>query len=81
MSADDPDQPTAMLLETTCMSVKIYHKAVSPISAATIWAVDGDYLPVEWTVLLVSLLSAAAFVIAMRLLPGGKAPATRRLAP
>jgi hypothetical protein len=51
-----------MLLETTCMSVKIYH-------------------PVEWTVLLVSLLSAAAFVIAMRLLPGGKAPATRRLAP
>jgi hypothetical protein len=55
-----------MLLETTCMSVKIYHKAVSPISAATIWAVDGDYLPVEWTVLLVSLLSAAAFVIAMR---------------
>jgi hypothetical protein len=31
--------------------------------------IDGDYLPVEWTVLLVSLLSAAAFVIAMRLAP------------
>jgi hypothetical protein len=41
------------------MSVTIYHKGVSPISAATIWAIDGDYLPVEWTVLLVSLLSAA----------------------
>ena len=38
------------------MSVTIYHKGVSPISAATIWAIDGDYLPVEWTVLLVSLL-------------------------
>ena len=54
------------------MSVTIYHKGVSPISAATIWAIDGDYLPVEWTVLLVSLLSAAAFVIAMRLAPGRK---------
>jgi hypothetical protein len=53
------------------MSVTIYHKGVSPISA-TIWAVDGDYLPVEWTVLLVSLLSAAAFVIAMRLAPNRK---------
>jgi hypothetical protein len=40
------------------MSVTIYHKGVSPISAATICAIDGDYLPVEWTVVLVSLLSA-----------------------
>jgi hypothetical protein len=54
------------------MSVTIYHKGVSPISAATIWAIDGDSLPVEWTVLLVSLLSAAAFVIAMRLAPNRK---------
>jgi hypothetical protein len=54
------------------MSVTIYHKGVSPISAATIWAIDGDYLPVEWTVLLVSLLSAAAVVIAMRLAPTRK---------
>ena len=54
------------------MNVTIYHKGVSPISAATIWALDGDYLPVEWTVLLVSLLSAAAFVIAMRLAPNRK---------
>jgi hypothetical protein len=74
-------RPAAMLLETTWMSVTIYHKAVSPISAATIWAVDGDYLPVEWTVLLVSLLSAAAFVIATRLLPAGKASAVCRLTP
>jgi hypothetical protein len=29
----------------TWMSVTIYHKGVSPISAATIWAIDGDYLP------------------------------------
>jgi hypothetical protein len=56
----------------TWMSVTIYHKGVSPISAATIWAIDGDYLPVEWTVLLVSLLSAAALVIAMRLAPDRK---------
>jgi hypothetical protein len=54
------------------MSVTIYHKGVSPISAATIWAIDGDYLPIEWTVLLVSLLSAVTFVIAMRLAPSRK---------
>jgi hypothetical protein len=54
------------------MSVTICHKGVSPISSATIWAIDGDYLPVEWTVVLVSLLSAVAFVIAMRLTPNRK---------
>jgi hypothetical protein len=70
-----------MLLEATWMSVTIYHKAVSPISAATIWTVDGDYLPVEWTVPLVSRLSAAAFVIAVRLLPPGNTSAARRLTP
>jgi hypothetical protein len=43
--------------------------------------IDGDYLPVEWTVLLVSLLSAAAFVISMRLAPGRKRGGARRLTP
>jgi hypothetical protein len=41
--------------------------------------IDGDYLPVEWTVLLVSLLSAAAFVIAMRL--GSRQEMRRRSSP
>ncbi|WNC94889.1 hypothetical protein RI103_33830 [Paraburkholderia sp. FT54] len=59
------------------MSVTIYHRGDSPISAATIWAIDGDYLPVEWTVLLASLLSAAMFVIAVRLAPTGNASAAR----
>jgi MFS family permease len=41
-------------------------KGIAPISAAAIWAIGGNYLLVEWTVLLVSLVSAAAFVTAMR---------------
>jgi predicted MFS family arabinose efflux permease len=41
-------------------------KGIAPISAAVIWAIRNNYLLVEWTVLLVSLVSAAAFVIAMR---------------
>jgi predicted MFS family arabinose efflux permease len=41
-------------------------KGIAPISAAAIWAIGGNYLLVEWTVLLVSLVSAAAFVMAMR---------------
>lgn len=40
-------------------------KGIAPISAATIWAMDRSYLPVEWAVLLVSLVSAAAFGVAM----------------
>lgn len=41
-------------------------KGIAPISAATIWAVAHSYVAVEWTVLAVSLVSAAAFVMAMR---------------
>ncbi|RKF36456.1 MFS transporter [Paraburkholderia fungorum] len=41
-------------------------KGIAPISAAAIWTVRSNYVPVEWTVLLVSLMSAAAFVMAMR---------------
>jgi predicted MFS family arabinose efflux permease len=42
-------------------------KGIAPISAAAIWAIGRNYVPVEWTVLLVSLLSAGAFVTAMRI--------------
>jgi MFS family permease len=41
-------------------------KGIAPISAAAIWAVHDDYQLVEWVVLLVSLLSAVAFIAAMR---------------
>jgi len=41
-------------------------KGIAPISAAAIWAIRSNYLLVEWIVLLVSLVSAAAFGIAMR---------------
>lgn len=40
-------------------------KGVAPISAAAIWSVSRAYGLVEWTILLVSLLSAASFVIAV----------------
>jgi hypothetical protein len=40
-------------------------KGIAPISAAGIWACS-SYIPVEWTVLLVSLVSAVAFILAMR---------------
>ncbi|CAB3765284.1 MFS transporter [Paraburkholderia solisilvae] len=42
-------------------------KGIAPISAAAIWSIGRDYVPVECAVLLVSLVSAAAFVVAMRL--------------
>jgi predicted MFS family arabinose efflux permease len=41
-------------------------KGIAPISAAAIWAMGHDYVAVEWTVLLVSLVSAVAFVTAIR---------------
>ncbi|TAL95266.1 MAG: MFS transporter [Paraburkholderia sp.] len=47
-------------------------KGIAPISAAAIWTVRGNYLAVEWTVLLVSLVSTAAFVLATRLAAGQK---------
>ncbi|WP_459710704.1 MFS transporter [Paraburkholderia sp. 2C] len=47
-------------------------KGIAPISAAAIWAIGRSYAPVEWTVLLVSLGSAAAFVTAMRIAASAK---------
>jgi hypothetical protein len=41
-------------------------KGIAPISAAAIWATGHNYVPVEWTILVVSVVSAAAFVVAMR---------------
>jgi len=40
-------------------------KGIAPIAAATIWAIGHSYRPVEWAVLIVSLVSLAAFYIAM----------------
>ncbi len=40
-------------------------KGIAPISAAAIWSIEQRYAPVEWVVLLVSLISAAAFVLAI----------------
>jgi MFS family permease len=45
-------------------------KGIAPISAAAIWTAGGNYVPVEWTVLLVSLVSAVAFILAIRLASG-----------
>ena len=50
-------------------------KGIAPISAAAIWTIGGNSLPVEWTVLLVSLVSlvsAVAFILAIRLTSGKK---------
>lgn len=47
-------------------------KGIAPISAAAIWTAGGNYVPVEWTVLLVSLVSAVAFILAIRLTTGKK---------
>ncbi len=41
-------------------------KGIAPISAAVIWAMRHEYMPVEWVVLSVSIISAIAFVVAMR---------------
>ena len=49
-------------------------KGIAPISAAAIWAIRSNYLLVEWTVLLVSIASAAAFVTAMRFASDRKLP-------
>lgn len=40
-------------------------KGIAPISAAAIWRIEQRYVPVEWVVLLVSLISAAAVVLAI----------------
>jgi predicted MFS family arabinose efflux permease len=42
-------------------------KGIAPIAGAAIWALRDSYVPVEWVVLVVSLISAAACVLAVRL--------------
>ncbi|WP_404980104.1 MULTISPECIES: MFS transporter [unclassified Caballeronia] len=41
-------------------------KGIAPIAAAGIWNLTHGYVAVEWTVLIVSILSAIAFVAAVR---------------
>ncbi|WP_321945542.1 MFS transporter [Paraburkholderia sp. J10-1] len=42
-------------------------KGIAPIAGAAIWAIRGSYVPVEWAVLIVSLISMAACVVAVRM--------------
>ncbi|MEX3948992.1 MFS transporter [Paraburkholderia sp. EG287B] len=51
-------------------------KGIAPISAAAIWTMTGNYLPVEWAVLGVSLVSACAFMFVVR----STADASRKVA-
>src|SRR5699024_7431220 len=44
-------------------------KGIAPISAAALWSIRHNYTVVEWTILAVSLVSAVAFIVAMRLAP------------
>lgn len=41
-------------------------KGIAPIAAASIWSFTHGYVAVEWTVFLVSILSAMAFFVAVR---------------
>jgi amino-acid N-acetyltransferase len=41
-------------------------KGIAPIAAASIWSFTHGYAAVEWTVFLVSILSAIAFLVAVR---------------
>ncbi|VVD30851.1 Predicted arabinose efflux permease, MFS family (plasmid) [Paraburkholderia dioscoreae] len=41
-------------------------KGIAPIAAASIWSFTHGYVAVEWTVFIVSILSAAAFFVAVR---------------
>ena len=40
-------------------------KGIAPIAAASIWSLARHYEPVEWTVFIVSILSAIAFFVAV----------------
>ncbi|QGZ58172.1 MFS transporter [Paraburkholderia acidiphila] len=42
-------------------------KGIAPIAGAAIWAIRGSYVPVEWTVLIVSLIATAACVVAVQI--------------
>jgi predicted MFS family arabinose efflux permease len=44
-------------------------KGIAPIAAASIWGLTDGYVAVEWTVLLVSALSAVSFFIAAKCAP------------
>jgi MFS family permease len=48
-------------------------KGIAPISAAALWTIQRDYTLVEWVILGVSLVSTAAFLIAMRFAPDHQA--------
>ncbi|MDR8731479.1 hypothetical protein FEQ05_05107 [Burkholderia pseudomultivorans] len=44
-------------------------KGVAPISGAAFWTIHRDYALVEWGILGVSLVSTAAFLVAMQFAP------------
>lgn len=52
----------------------IHGRGIAPISVAAIWSVQQRYLPVEWVVLAVSLMSAVAFAFAVYFARGVHAP-------
>jgi Na+-transporting NADH:ubiquinone oxidoreductase subunit NqrC len=41
-------------------------KGIAPITAAAIWSLTHGYVAVEWTIFAVSMLSALAFIVAVR---------------
>ncbi|MEB2541716.1 MFS transporter [Burkholderia cenocepacia] len=41
-------------------------KGIAPITAAAIWSLAHGYVAVEWTIFAVSMLSAVAFIVAVR---------------
>jgi len=43
-----------------------FAKGIAPIAAASIWSFTHGYVAVEWSVFLVSILSAIAFFVAVR---------------
>ena len=51
-------------------------KGIAPIAAATIWSLTRSYPAVEWTVSLVSMISAVCFFVAARVSPA-RTTATR----
>lgn len=48
-------------------------KGIAPISAAALWTIQRDYGLVEWVIVGVSLVSTAAFLVAMRFAPDPQA--------
>ncbi|MDN7176716.1 MFS transporter [Caballeronia sp. SEWSISQ10-4 2] len=52
-------------------------KGIAPISAAALWTIQRNYALVEWVILGVSLVSTAAFLVAMRFAPGQQSAVER----